>query len=142
MPLDVALDPAGNLFIADSNNHRIRKVSPFASLPTLTLNNVTTNQAGDYRVIVTGASGSVTSSVARLTLALGWLAIARNGAHVLLSLPTQTGSSYQFQSTTNLPAANWLNEAAPFPGTGGVLSTNLPIGPEPAKFFRLQSPGN
>ena len=40
--------------------------------------------------------------------------------------------------TTNLPAASWLDKGAPFPGTGGLLSTSLPIGPEPNQFFRLQ----
>ena len=52
--------------------------------------------------------------------------------------PSVTGALYQLQSATSLPAANWLDEGAPFPGTGGVLTTNLPLGPEPRKFFRLQ----
>ena len=120
-PLDLALDPAGNLFVADYNNHRIRQVGPFASLPTLTLNNVTTNHAGDYRVIVTGASGSITSIVATLTVVLERpaLTLARNGTNLLLSFPTQTGASYQLESATNLPPATWFAEGAPFLGIGG-----------------------
>jgi sugar lactone lactonase YvrE len=140
MPAGLALDASGNLFIADYGNHRIRQVSPFASLPTLTLNNVTTNHAGDYRVIVTGPSGSVTSSVATLTVVmeLPALSLTRNGTNFRLSFLTETGASYQLESAANLPAATWLNEGPPFPGTGGVLSTNIPLGTEPRKFFRLQ----
>lgn len=55
-----------------------------------------------------------------------------------LEWPSVPGFSYQLQSATNLPAASWLSEGAPFPGTGGVLATNLPLGPEPGKFFRLR----
>ena len=52
------------------------------------------------------------------------------------------GLQYQFQSATNLPTVTWLNEGALFTGTGSPLSTNLPIGPEPRKFFRLLLLGN
>jgi len=55
-----------------------------------------------------------------------------------LEWPSVTGTSYQLQSATNLPAANWLNEGAPFNGTGGMLQTNLPVSTEPQRFFRLQ----
>jgi hypothetical protein len=55
-----------------------------------------------------------------------------------LQWPSTSGRRYQLQSATNLPAASWAAEGPPFPGTGGVLATNLPIGSGPAKFFRLQ----
>jgi hypothetical protein len=66
-PQAVALDPAGNLFIADMLNQRVRKAA-FAGFPTLTISSATTNNAGDYSVIITGASGSVTSSVVSLVV--------------------------------------------------------------------------
>jgi sugar lactone lactonase YvrE len=63
----VAVDAAGNLFIADTYNNRIREVA-LAGSPTLTLFNVTTNNAGNYTVIITSPYGSVTSSNATLTV--------------------------------------------------------------------------
>jgi len=66
-PSGVAFDTVGNLYIADMNNNRIRKVLLYAEYPTLTLNNVTTNNMGNYSVIITNPSGSVTSSVVALT---------------------------------------------------------------------------
>jgi len=135
MPAGIALDDAGNLFIADYGNHRIRKVSPFASLPTLTLNNVTTNQAGDYQVIVTGAGGSVTSSVATLTLGLGRLAIARDGTNILVSFPTQVGFSYIVQFKASLADTNW-NQLATIPGNGSTGSVTDPA-TNAVRFYRL-----
>jgi sugar lactone lactonase YvrE len=66
-PSGVAVDASGNLLIADTGNGRIRKVA-LAGLPTLTLANVSTSAAGDYQVIIVGPYGSVTSSVASLTV--------------------------------------------------------------------------
>ncbi|MGB8368200.1 MAG: HYR domain-containing protein [Verrucomicrobiia bacterium] len=65
-PSGVAVDASGNLFIADTGNFRIREVLLFASQSTLTLCNITTNNAGNYTVIITNFYGSVTSSVASL----------------------------------------------------------------------------
>jgi sugar lactone lactonase YvrE len=123
-PADVKFDGGGNLYIADSGNHRIRCVdatgiittvvgngntgytpdgesatnarfniygmafdsvwnlyfatadssSPriyeahFTGLPTRSLKNVNTNNAGNYWVVISNATGSVTSSVAVLTI--------------------------------------------------------------------------
>jgi hypothetical protein len=50
-PSGVAVDSLGNLFIADSENNRIRKVTE-PSDPTLLLNNVNASNAGSYSVVV------------------------------------------------------------------------------------------
>jgi hypothetical protein len=65
----VKSDGMGNLYISDDGNNRIRKVS-FSDTPILTLNNVTTNNAGKYQVIITSPCGCVTSSVASLTVVI------------------------------------------------------------------------
>ena len=69
-PTGVAVDPYGNLFIADTGNELIRAVGLSASYPTLALYNITTNNAGNYTVIITSSYGSITSSVAGLTVVL------------------------------------------------------------------------
>jgi sugar lactone lactonase YvrE len=67
MALDLAVDSLGNLFIANSDNHRIRKILAYG--PTLELNNAAAQQAGNYDVVVTSPFGSVTSGVAVLAVA-------------------------------------------------------------------------
>jgi hypothetical protein len=61
------LDASGNLYIADTANNRIREVH-FAGYPTLTLTNVSTNNAGNYTVVVTSPYGCVTNLIATLTV--------------------------------------------------------------------------
>lgn len=66
------------------------------------------------------------------------LTTARSASSLHFSWPSALDLHYQFQSTTNLAVALWVDEGAPFMGTGGALSTNFTIGAEPQKFFRLQ----
>ena len=68
-PTDVAADASGNLFIADLENYRIRRVA-LTTDPAITIYNLTTNNAGNYSVIVSSPFGSITGSVATITLGL------------------------------------------------------------------------
>jgi hypothetical protein len=62
---------------------------------------------------------------------------SQTGGTLSLNWPSAVGLSYQLQSTTDLLLPNWVNEQTPINGTGDPLTHNLPIGPEPRKFFRL-----
>jgi sugar lactone lactonase YvrE len=69
LPIGVAFDASGNLYIADFFNSRIREVD-FAGCPSFSLNNVGITNAGNYTVVITSSYGSVTSAVATLTVTI------------------------------------------------------------------------
>jgi sugar lactone lactonase YvrE len=143
-PNGLAMDGVGNLFIADTYNHRIRKVSPFASLPTLTLNNLATNNAGDYQVIVTGASGSVTSSVVTLTVVLWQPAIAsatlNADGSLTLNLASPPGATNRLWAATNLtPPVLWQALATNLTG-GNWQFTDAGAASCQTRFYRISVP--
>jgi sugar lactone lactonase YvrE len=148
-PDGVAVDGAGNVFIADSDNDLIHKVVPFGAAPTLTLSGVAANNAGSYQVIVTSPYGSVTSSVVTLTVLSSGAApvissIARNAnGSVTLSLLTAPNASSRVQATTNLAhPAVWLpvytNANAGSTGQWQFTDTNAANYHE--RFYRASTP--
>jgi hypothetical protein len=66
-PCGLTVDAAGNLYIADTYNNRIREIH-FAESPSLAITNASGINAGSYAVVVTSPYGSVTSAVATLTV--------------------------------------------------------------------------
>jgi len=64
-PSGVAVDASGNLFIADRNNDVIREVLQREGILSF---DISPASAGSYEVIVTSPYGSVTSSVAKVTV--------------------------------------------------------------------------
>jgi trimeric autotransporter adhesin len=71
VPSGLSVDGSGNVYISDRGNNRIRKLAymDFADQPSFTLTNVTpASLSNNYSVIITSASGSVTSSVVGVNL--------------------------------------------------------------------------
>jgi sugar lactone lactonase YvrE len=138
----VAVDSVGNLFIADTYNDCIREVG-FGGYPTLTLNDTTASDIGNYRVIISNSSGGITSSVAFLSVISPPVVcgLANNvSGGLTLCLVTTTNVSSRIYAATNLtPPVVWqpiytnLNGGAwqfTDTNTGGIL----------AKYYRLSTP--
>lgn len=89
-----------------------------ATNATLALTNILLSQAGNYTVVITNASGAVTSSVAVLALT--------NPLPAKLSAPTRSNGLFQF---TFVPAVGLTNEVdASYDASFGTVTllTNVP----------------
>jgi len=121
-PEGVAVDASGNLFIADENNNRIRKVE-FADQPTLTLADVTMAESGDYSVVISNSYGSVTSTVAMLMVCGGYVGPA--GPQGPAGPPGPQGPA-GIQGSTGVTGATGASGA---PGATGPIGPQGPAGP-------------
>jgi hypothetical protein len=122
-----AVDAAGNLYIADTGNHRIREVM-LAGSPTLTLNDISATNSGNYSVLITGPYGSVTSSNAVLSVyatpapALD-TPVVYGGNQIQFDIAGVPGFNYAVQGSSNL--IDWVplfTNTSPFTFT----DTNAP----------------
>jgi secreted PhoX family phosphatase len=141
-PLGLAVDAFGNLFIADHNNSRIRKVV-FPG-PRLVLANVDGGNAGAYDVVVSSPYGSVTSSVATLVVALNPLnVLVTGGQEAQLQFQGLPGNSYVLLSATHLtPPVDWrpvITSAADTNGQWVFTVTNVLS--SDARFYRMSITG-
>ena len=145
-PEDVAVDASGNMFIADSNNLRVRKV-PLADSPMLILKNASISTAGNYQVVVTSPYGSVTSAVATLTvlvpptIVMNAPALSNNNLLLDFNLSLGTNTSFTLLQSPNITGPWTTNSAA-------ILTTNAQSGsfqfsvplPGSIEFYQLRSP--
>jgi hypothetical protein len=138
-PSGVTVDSTGNLFIADSQNNRIREV---IQGPTLVLNDLGFGNAGAYDVVVSNPYGSVTSSVVNLTVTLPvilsapQLTVGNTDFTFLLSGPA--GSNYVLQASTNL--LNWSPvSTSTIPVSGSITLSNAISGYN-CRFYRAVIP--
>jgi hypothetical protein len=140
-PAGVALDTSGNLFIADSDNNRIRKVVLDAA-PALILNNIASANGGNYQVIITSPYGSVTSAVARVTVAVPQLmGVLHPGSGVLLTFSGTPGATYVFQVAASLTASNnWQPVFTNVADASGNVSFSDTNTLNPIRFYRLKLP--
>ncbi len=60
-----------------------------------------------------------------------------NGA--TLAFLSSAGTRYQILTATALPTTEWEPVGDPIPGSGDVLTMNIPIGPETSRFFVVRT---
>ena len=139
-PQGMAFDAAGNLYIGDWGNHRIRKVN-FPGNPTLAITNVNITNAGNYSVIISSLYGSMTSSVVTLTVNVP-PTIQRfnptNGQFVF-TWSAVSNLTYQLQVATNLTAPNWQDLGSPVTATNNTVSASDAVGADGQRFYRVRS---
>jgi sugar lactone lactonase YvrE len=124
LPCSIALDSKGDLFIADYYDERIREVTQPSYLPSLNINPASTANAGNYSVVITGSFGSITSSVACLTVTtspLIYQTVPNSDGTVSLGFVCQPGSTNLVLCATNLEApVVWQSISTNLAGADGT----------------------
>jgi PKD repeat protein len=107
---------------------------------SLTIANAGLANVGPYDVIVTNFAGSVTSTVAMLSLATSgpvvilWPNLA--GTNLVFYFATDAGKSYTIQYKDSLDETNW-QAAQTIPGDGTTNTFVAPVSDAVQRFFRL-----
>jgi hypothetical protein len=107
-----------------------------ATLATYTRSNFQTNHEGQYRVVVSNGSGSMTSEPAVVLLNAPARIIWRmETPTIYLRLIGPTTSNFVLQSSTDLNSWTGLFTNA---AMTGVIETNVAVSPSPARYYRFQ----
>jgi PKD repeat protein len=111
-----------------------------ATNSSLVISNAQVSDTGDYLVIVADLAGSVTSSVAHLsvvgTVAPTILGPAISGTNFTFSFQSVAGKTYVVQYEDDLQSASWLTLQT-IPGDGTLKTVVTPIAASPRRFYRL-----
>ena len=143
LPRELTADGLGNLFISDTFNNRIRKLAyvDYADQPLFTLTNVTTaSLSNNFSVIITSASGSVTSSVVTVNLQLPPITpvfTSNNGVYTF-TWSAVSNLTYQLQFATNLVAPVWIDLGSSITATNSSVSTTNVVGSDVQCFYRVR----
>ncbi len=132
-PFGVFVDATGNIFVADSYNNRVREVP--VQGPTLHLSNLASTNAGSYDVVVTSPYGSITSSVATLTILLppGITTQPRSlivgvGSNATLTVSNNGTAPFGYQ---------WIFNTAPLPNQTNSALTIQAVDPTNAGSYQV-----
>ncbi len=106
---------------------------------TLSLTNVQAASAGDYSVVVSNSGGSVTSSVAVLTVVppTPVTPVFTASGGFALSVQSVVGKTYALEYKDSLADANWTPLTG-VPGNGGPVSLSDANAPATRRFYRIR----
>lgn len=141
-PSGIALDSLGNLFIADTDNSRIRKVSEPAT-SALELSNVGVTNAGNYSAIVSTPYGTITSGIVSLTVVTPLINIVRDAnGDVLMGVAGLPNTTSRLWTATSLaPPIAWqplfTNTVTAPNGSWHFTDTHAPGA---LRFYRFSTP--
>jgi pectate lyase len=113
-----------------------------ATNSTLSLANVQNTNAGNYFVVITNSAGSVTSSVAVLTISTGTVlppqvsSVVFNAGVFGFSVNGAAGQSYLVQASTNL--VNWTTIFTTNPASLPFVWSDAATSNFPRRFYRIQ----
>jgi uncharacterized repeat protein (TIGR01451 family) len=115
-----------------------------ATTTVLSLNNAQAPNIGNYQAVATNSAGSVTSSVAHLTVLIApsihLAGIGANGTNVSISVDSVAGLTYRLEYKNVLTDPSWTPVTPPASGTGGpviLFDTNAPFAP--TRFYRVSA---
>ena len=146
LPEGVTFDGAGNLYIADTDNNRVREVN-LAGYPTVALTNVSATNAGSYTVVISSLYGSVTSAVATLTVNIPTTApqiVADDGCfgfvanHFGFNLSGAFGQTVVVDGSADL--VNWTPLCTNTVGSGPLYFYDPCWTNSPWRFYRARLP--
>ncbi len=112
--------------------------SALSSSATLTVSNLTANDAGTYSVIVSNSAGTQTSSGAVLSIASRpVISPSKVNSSIRLAFTGETGVTYRVETATNVTATAWntLTNLTPI-ADGPLAITNTPASSN--LFYRLR----
>jgi hypothetical protein len=107
----------------------------------LTLSETTTNDAGNYVVVISNSYGSVTSAVAVLTVTLPsplfFSATVTEKGLITFTWTTVPFQEYQVQYTGDLSAGLWTNLGPSITATNTSMTGSDTLGPDPQRFYQV-----
>ena len=112
-----------------------------ATADTLLFTNVKAAQAGNYVVVITNVAGSITSSVASLTVLPSGTLISLSMVQpaVSIAFPSEVGFNYVLEYKNSLDDPVWTPLSPAVAGTGVELVLQDPNAPAASRYYRVSS---
>lgn len=154
MPAELAADRHGNVFVADSFNHVVRKISREGRVTTVTglPGGVGAGDGVNGQARLFNPYGLVVRPDGSLALADAYNQLLRivlvpvgvsihvsgGGTGVVLAWDSVVGSSYQVQSRTTLDSGEWVNFGMPITATSLNTTTFVGDGLPDQRMYRVR----